>query len=121
MFYIIPKDSKKEVEEVLAKVVDILGEFFDIVSDNVPDGFFPMRNIIHQMDLVLGASLPNKEAHKMTLVESEDLNRKVHELLKGLIQESLSPCVVLVILASKKNGEWRMCIDSHAINKIMIK
>ena len=47
---------------------------------------------------------------------------KVHELLqKGLIQEILSPCVVSIVLAPKKNGEWRMCIDSRAINKIMIK
>ena len=30
----------------------------------------------------------------------------------------MSPCVVL---AHKKNVEWRMCIDYHAINKITIK
>ena len=30
-FSIIPKDSKEDIEEVLAEVEDILGEFFDIV------------------------------------------------------------------------------------------
>ena len=45
-FSIIPKDSK-EVEEVLAEVTYMLGEFFDIVLDNVPDGFPPMRKISH--------------------------------------------------------------------------
>ena len=55
-FSIIPKDSKYEVEEVLAEVVDMLGEFPDIVSDNVLDGLPPMRKISHQMDLVPGAS-----------------------------------------------------------------
>ena len=65
------------------------------------------------MDLILGASLPNKVVHKMTLVESEELNRQVNELLYGgLIQESLSPCLVTIVLAPKKSGEWRMCIDS---------
>ena len=39
--FIIPKDSKEEVEEVPAEVVDILGEFFDIVSHNVPDRLPP--------------------------------------------------------------------------------
>ena len=37
-FAIVPKDGKTEVEEVPAKVVDLLEEFPDIVSDNVPDG-----------------------------------------------------------------------------------
>ena len=55
-FAIIPNDSKEEVEEVPVEVADMLGEFLDIVSNNVPDGFPPMRKIDHQMDLVLGVS-----------------------------------------------------------------
>ena len=58
----------------------------------------------------------------MNPAETEELNRQVQELLrKGLIWESLSPCTVPVILAPKKDGEWRMCIDSQAINRITIK
>ena len=65
------------------------------------------------MDLILGANFPNKVVHRMTPVESEELNRQVNELLqKGLIRKSLSPCAVPAVLAPKKNGEWRMCIDS---------
>ena len=46
-FAIIPKDSKEEVEEVPTKVVDMLGDFSDIVSDNVPNGLPPMKKISH--------------------------------------------------------------------------
>ena len=98
-FAIIPKDSKEEIEEVPTEVADMLGEFFDIVSNNVPDGLPPMRKINHQMDLVPRANFPNKVVHRMTPTKSEELNRKVHELLqKGLIQESPSPCVIPIVL-----------------------
>ena len=46
-FAIIPKDSKEEVEEVPTKVLDMLGDFSNIVSDNVSNGLNPMRKISH--------------------------------------------------------------------------
>ena len=33
----------------------------------------------------------------------------------------MSPYAIPIIIASKKNGEWRMCNDSRAINKIVVK
>ena len=72
--------------------------------------------------MVPGANFPNKVAHRITPIVSEELNKQVHELLqKELIRESLSPYVVPTVLTPKKNEEWRMCIDSRAINKIIIK
>ena len=74
------------------------------------------------MDLVPRDILPNKEPYRLKPIENKELNRQVHELLqKGLIRGSLNPCVVIAVLAPKKNGEWKMCIDSRAINKITIK
>ena len=79
-FAIVPKDGKEEVEEVPIEVANLL-EFSNIVLDNVPNGLPLVQKISHQMDLILGGSFPNKAMHRMTQVESEELNKQVNELL----------------------------------------
>ena len=54
--------------------------------------------------------------------ETSEMQRQVDDLLaKGMIRESLSPCVVSALLVPKNDGSIRMCVDSRVINKITIK
>lgn len=50
------------------------------------------------------------------------LKCKVEELItRGLVHESKSPCAVAALPMPKKDGSWRMCVDSCSINNIPVK
>jgi hypothetical protein len=65
--------------------------------------------------------LSNRAPYRTNPEETKEIQHKVQDLLdKGYVRESLSPCVVLVILVPKKDGSWWMCVDCRAINNITI-
>jgi hypothetical protein len=81
-----------------------------------------MRGIEHQIDLILGATLPNRAAYRTNPKETKKIQRQVQDFLdRGYVHEILSPCVVPILLIPKKDGTLRMCVDCRAINNITIR
>jgi hypothetical protein len=101
---------------------NVLQVFSDLFLEEVPAALPPLRGIEHQIDLIPGASLPNRAPYRTNPKETKEIQKQVQALLdKGYIRVSLSHCDVPVILVPKKDGTWRMCVDCRAINNVTIR
>jgi hypothetical protein len=99
-----------------------LQEYADVFPTDLPPDLPPFCGIEHQIDLIPGASLPNRAPYRTNPDETKEIQRHVQTLLgKGYIRESLSPCLVPVLLIPKKDGSCHMCVDCRAINNITVR
>ena len=85
--------------------VSLIEEFRNVFSDELPNGLPHLLDIQHQIDLELGAILPNRPLYRISPSKHEESRQQVEELLvKRHMRESLSLYAVPALLTPKKNG-----------------
>lgn len=71
----------------------------------------------HIIELLPGAQPIAEPLRRRALIQIEETRKQVKQLLKdGIIEESSSPWASAYVLAKKKNGEHRLCIDFRKLN-----
>ena len=63
--------TSTRVDDLPEEIQELLEEFTDIVVDELPRSFPPMRSVSHHIDLIPGANLPNKATYRLSPQENE--------------------------------------------------
>jgi hypothetical protein len=61
----------------------------DVSPEEVPHGLPPIQGIEHQVDFVLGASIPKRPTYRSNPNKTKELQRQVSELFKKGKHESM--------------------------------
>jgi hypothetical protein len=69
--------TRTRLDDLPEEVWKLLEEFTDIVVDELPCSLPPIRSVSHHINLIPGASLPNKVAYRLTPQENEEVKRQV--------------------------------------------
>jgi hypothetical protein len=80
-FFVVRKPrivlTSTRVDDLPEEIQELLEEFADIVVDELPHSLPPMRSMSHHIDLIPGASFPNKAAYRLTPQENEEVKKQV--------------------------------------------
>ena len=63
--------TSTRVDDLPEEVQELLEEFADIVVDELPRSLPPIRSVSHHIDLIPGASFPNKVVYRLMTQENE--------------------------------------------------
>ena len=105
-----------------SRVQKVLDEFKDVFPDDLPAHLPPKRTVDHKIELIEGATTPQRLTYRLSTAEQDELRRQLTDLLaKGHIRPSKSPYSSPVIFVRKKDGTLRMCVDYRGLNRITIR
>ena len=116
----VKRKTRMATAEIQKKEVSVWDEFPEVFAEI--SGLPPDRMIEFSIDTIPGTVPISKAPYRMAPTELEILKKQLQEYSdKGLIRPSTSPWGAPVLLANKKDGGKRLCIDYRELNKVTIK
>ena len=108
-----------------AGLTALLAEFAEVIPDQLgpvdPSAPSP-GGIKHTIELIEGAKPHASPLRRYSPLEDAEIKRVVEEqLLLGRVKESTSPWGAMVLLAKKKDGALRFCVDYRVLNNSTLK
>jgi hypothetical protein len=67
--------TSTRIDDLPEEIQELLGEFVDIVVDELPCSLPPIRSICHHIYLIPRAIFPNKSVYRLTPQENEEVKR----------------------------------------------
>ncbi|XP_055918634.1 uncharacterized protein LOC129950737 [Eupeodes corollae] len=97
-----------------------------LVARSISDGYYVNNGSINDIEMKIVLKDANSvfscSPRRLPFAHKIELNKILDDLLsRNVIRESNSPFASPIVLAKKKTGELRLCVDYRELNKITIK
>jgi hypothetical protein len=97
-------------------------ELLPLFDKVIAERLLPHRPFDHKIMLQEGFIPLFEPIHSLSREDLQVLKECIQKnLSKGFIMSSSSPCVALVLFASKPNGSLKLCVDYRGLNEETIK
>jgi hypothetical protein len=103
----------------IPEIAAVLQQFKDVfLTSSLP----PKRGSDHAIPLHQGSKPPNLRPYRIPHKQKEEVERLIQDMLKDeIIRPSSSSYSSPALLARKKDGSWRLCIDYRELNEQTVK
>ena len=108
--------DEKQVNEIQAIIAENLEAF------SLKGSLGQVKNYEHVIELMPGAKPYVEPMRRRAQFHIEETRKQVQSMLEnGIIEESSSPWASAYVLARKKSGDYRLCVDFRRLNSMTKK